>query len=71
VNEQRHPLALRIPEDKLAAIDARAQRAGLNRTEYMVRAALGEITNPTDAASRLDSIEERVAQLERWQRLSA
>ena len=60
----RHPLALRIKPEALAEIDARAKTAGLSRTEYMVRAALGQITDPRDADSRLEQLEERVARIE-------
>ena len=62
--DTRHPLALRINAGALAEIDARAKAAGLSRTEYMVRAALGQITNPLDADSRLEQLEERVERIE-------
>jgi Ribbon-helix-helix protein, copG family len=35
-----------IPDDVLAAIDAKAQRAGLSRTEYLRRALAREHTGP-------------------------
>jgi uncharacterized protein (DUF1778 family) len=71
MKDPRHPLALRIPAETLKAIDARAKRSGFSRTEYMIRAALGEITDPQDADRRLSSLEERVEALERWQQLGA
>jgi plasmid stability protein len=46
-----------IPDDVLAAIDARAQRAGLSRAEYL-RRALGR--------ERRDSTDVTVADLERF-----
>jgi uncharacterized protein (DUF1778 family) len=70
MKDPRHPLALRIPTETLKAIDARAKRSGFSRTEYMIRASLGEITDPRDADSRLALLEERVEALERWQNLS-
>lgn len=49
---------MRIPPKQLAEIDRRANLHGLTRTDYMIRAALGE---PFDSVS----LEERVAGLER------
>lgn len=70
MKDPRHPLALRIPSEQLEAIDKRARQAQLTRTEYMVRAALGEITDPRDADTRLEDIDQRLQRLERWMELS-
>ena len=63
--QPRHPLALRIPADKLEAIDARANAVGMSRTDYMVRAALGEITDPQSADAQFAKIFSRLERLER------
>ena len=63
-------ISLRLSDEMKAQIDKRAASSKLNRSEYMIRASLGEITNPTDADSRLEQHEERIQRLERWMELS-
>lgn len=54
------PVGLRIPQDKLDEITARADALKLSRTDYMILAAVGEL--PAGTKSEL---EERVDELER------
>ena len=43
-----------VPEDVVAAIDARAQRAGLSRTEYLRRTLARERVSASAAMSKAD-----------------
>ena len=61
---KRH-LALRISEGDLELIDQLADRYGLNRTEYMVRASTGDLHDPIDVDARLGDLNNRVSRLER------
>lgn len=54
--------SLRIPSQHLARIDQLAAQHGLNRTEYMIQAALGELTDH----NRYQAIEQRLNALEQW-----
>lgn len=58
---QRVMVSIRIPAEQLAEIDRRAESARRTRTEYMLRAALGD--DPMD--QRLAAIERRLGALER------
>jgi hypothetical protein len=59
-------IGLRVKPDDLAKIDARARKAKLTRTAYMVRAALGPAgEDGPDVAERLNALEKRVAALEK------
>jgi hypothetical protein len=53
-------VSLRMQPSQLAEIDRRAAKAGLSRTEYMVRAALGG--DPVD--KRLAAMERRLRAVE-------
>jgi hypothetical protein len=57
--------ALRIPPAQLQEIDRRAAALRLTRTEYMLRAALGELVDPQSLKERVAGLEERVRRLER------
>jgi hypothetical protein len=59
-------VSIRVPADQLAEIDRRAEAASSNRTDYMIRAALGG--DPMD--QRLAVIERRLGQLEHGNRHS-
>jgi hypothetical protein len=52
---KRDVIGLRVPKKQLDEIDRRAKRLRLTRTEYMIRAALGEVLDPR-------SLEERVGE---------
>lgn len=60
----RIPTALRIPPDDLAEIDRRAQHYQMSRTEYMIQAATDQLPD-SPGISRLDSLHERLARVER------
>ncbi len=60
----RRYIALRVPERALAQIDGLAERHGLTRTAYMVRASTGELEDPTDLRAEFDSIQQRLDRLE-------
>jgi plasmid stability protein len=45
-----------LPDDVLAAIDARARRAGLSRTEYIRRALSRERSYATEGVSAKDLV---------------
>ncbi len=51
---------MRVPEDQLAQIDKLADKAGLSRTDYVIRCALAG--DPLD--KRLASIDRRLKRLE-------
>ena len=70
MNNPRHPIAMRIPEDVLAQIDKRARRVGLSRTEFMIRCSLGE-ADKLSPDVRLDDLEARFDRLERLVSLGA
>ena len=58
-------VAFRWTPSEYARIDARAKAADLTLTDYVVRAALGELLDPAETARRLDELEARIADLER------
>ena len=62
----RRHVALRIPEQVLAEIDRLADRYGLTRTAYMIRASTGELEDPTDLNTRFDTIHRRLDRLEQF-----
>ena len=62
---QRH-LALRVAESDLERIDELAAVHKLTRTEYLIRAALGELADPIEIDARLEALDERVQRLESW-----
>lgn len=62
-------ISVRIRKDQLAAIDKRARAVGLSRNAYMVRAALGELTEPSEIETRLEDVEARLGRLERLEDL--
>ena len=70
MKNDHHPLSLRIPSERLALIDKKAKRLGLTRTDYMVRSALGEITDPHSLETQVEDLNERILRLERWMELS-
>jgi hypothetical protein len=55
--------AIRIPEDKLAEIDANATAAGMSRTQWMIEAALNY--QQPDTTDELEDIRRRLTDLER------
>lgn len=59
-------ISMRVPEDQLAAIDAKAADARMSRTQYMIRTALGEPISTLRIEDRLQSIDERIARLEEF-----
>lgn len=56
-------------EAQLKEIDRRAQRMGLSRNAYILRACLGELDDPSTVDERLDELEERIGRLEHYQQL--
>lgn len=62
--DPREVIGLRVPASELAEIDRRAKRLRLTRTEYMIRASLGEPLNPRSLEQRVAELERRVEQLE-------
>lgn len=57
--------AVRIKDDELEAITARAKLRGMSRSRYMIECALGIIDDdPADNTTRFQRIEERLARLE-------
>lgn len=64
--------ALRISEEDLAEIKARAERAELSTTQYMIRAALGELdTEPATLQQQIDATNARLDRLERLAELDS
>jgi uncharacterized protein (DUF1778 family) len=60
----RRPVALRVPDDDLHVIDQEAQARGLSRTDYMIRASTGQLSETqNETAKRLDALEQTVARL--------
>ena len=69
---ERTATGFRVSVEQLARIDARAQAAGLSRTEYIIAAALGELPDEKNATrNRLEAVEERLDRLERYAELSS
>jgi uncharacterized protein (DUF1778 family) len=64
MSEDRTSVLVRMSPDQLKAITRSSKAHKLSRNEYMLRMALGELTNVTDALSRLDALEERFVLLE-------
>lgn len=62
--EARDVIGLRVPKAQLAEIDRRAKRLRLTRTEYMIRASLGEVLDPRSLDERVAELEQRVAAIE-------
>ena len=60
---KRH-LALRINEADLEQIDELANAHRLTRTEYVTRAALGDLDDPIELNARFDALGRRVERLE-------
>lgn len=57
-------IGLRLTTIELARIDALARKAGMDRTSFMIRAALGPAGEDGPDAKRLDELEARVKRLE-------
>jgi len=62
--EAREIIGLRVPKSQLEQIDRRAKRLRLTRTEYMIRASLGEVLDPRSLDERVAELERRIEQLE-------
>ena len=62
--EARRMISLRVRDSDLAQIDQHARKVGLTRTDYMIRAALGEPFTLGGVEERLDSLEQRFSRLE-------
>ena len=62
---KREVIGLRVPKKQLEEIDRRAKRLRLTRTEYMIRASLGEVLDPRSLEDRVTELEGRVKRLER------
>ena len=58
-------IGLRVPKKQLEEIERRAKRLRLTRTEYMIRASLGEVLDPRSLEDRVTELEGRVKRLER------
>jgi hypothetical protein len=60
-------ISLRIPAPELEQIDNLAREHDMNRTEYLTRAALGQLTNQrTELTNRVTDTEQRLDKLETW-----
>jgi len=68
--EPRVMTALRILPDDLAEIDRRADKLRLTRTDYMIRAALGNLPADQNLAADLEDIRGRLDALERMANLT-
>jgi uncharacterized protein (DUF1778 family) len=66
IASSRRHLSLRIPANSLDRIDQLAAHHRLNRTDYLIRAALGELDDPIELEARFDSIEGRLARIEQF-----
>lgn len=64
MSKQSTSALVRMSHEDLAEINQRAEALGLSRNDYMLRSALGQITNKEDALSRIASLEERFERLE-------
>jgi uncharacterized protein (DUF1778 family) len=58
-------VSLRVPDNDLAAIDQLARQHRMNRTEYMIRTAKGELQDPLDLEARFDQIQKRLDEHDR------
>jgi uncharacterized protein (DUF1778 family) len=62
---ERTATGFRVSVEQLERIDARAQAAGLTRTEYIISAALGELPDEkNETHNRFEAIEGRLDRLE-------
>lgn len=65
-------ISLRFSDKRqLDTIDTRAKRAGMSRNQYMIRASLGELEDPSTLEERLEDLLKRVERLEHYQNLGA
>jgi hypothetical protein len=62
-----HRVAIRVAVSDLERIDELAARHGLNSSQYLICAGLGELRDPAAHEQRLEAIEERLERLERAQ----
>jgi uncharacterized protein (DUF1778 family) len=66
--EQRtENIGIRVSPTERQLINERADDCDLSLTEYIVRAALGELADPSRTEKRLGALEERLDRLERVQ----
>ena len=63
-NPNRKLTAIKILPEDLREIDRRAKRAGLTRTDFMLRKALDKPIGDENHSERLDGFEERLKRLE-------
>lgn len=63
--------AVRLTRTEKDGIEERAKRADMTMTDYVVRASLGKLADPSTVDQRVDELEERIQQLEKLANLGA
>lgn len=64
-------VAFRWTPTEYDVINERAQQRDISLTEYVVKAALGELEDPQELVRRLDRLEDRMDALERLAELGS